>query len=51
MAFLGLPEFVKTKRACGRPKDLLDLELLREAGLLPVDKPRKPARLRAPKKK
>jgi hypothetical protein len=37
IAFLGLAEFVKTKRACGRPKDLLDLELLREAGLLPRD--------------
>lgn len=35
VGFLGLVEFVKTKRACGRPKDLLDLELLREAGLLP----------------
>lgn len=32
--FLGLAEFVKTKRACGRPKDLLDLELLREAGVI-----------------
>jgi hypothetical protein len=36
IGFLGLAEFVKTKRACGRPKDLLDLELLREAGLLPA---------------
>jgi hypothetical protein len=35
IGFLGLAEFVKTKRACGRTKDLLDLELLREAGLLP----------------
>ncbi len=40
VAFLGLAEFVKTKRACGRPKDLLDLELLREAGLLPVERAR-----------
>ena len=32
--FLGLREFVLTKRAAGRTKDLLDLELLREAGLL-----------------
>jgi hypothetical protein len=38
IAFLGLAEFVKTKRACGRPKDLLDLELLREAGLLKARK-------------
>ena len=36
IGFLGLAEFVKTKRACGRTKDLLDLELLREAGLLPA---------------
>lgn len=35
VGFLGLAEYVKTKRACGRPKDLLDIELLREAGLLP----------------
>lgn len=35
VGFLGLVEFVKTKRACGRPKDLLDLELLREAGIWP----------------
>lgn len=40
IAFLGLAEFVKTKRACGRPKDLLDLELLREAGLLTARKAR-----------
>jgi hypothetical protein len=32
--FLGKAEFIKTKRACGRIKDKLDLELLREAGLL-----------------
>lgn len=32
--FLGLKEFVRTKKRAGRPKDLLDLELLREAGLL-----------------
>jgi len=37
IAFLGLAEFVKTKRAYGRPKDLLDLELLREVGLLRAD--------------
>lgn len=37
------------KRACGRPKALLDIELLREAGLLPA-KPRvrrRPAKRRA----
>lgn len=34
VAFLGLAEYVKTKLACGRPKDLLDLELLREAGII-----------------
>jgi hypothetical protein len=48
VGFLGLAEFVKTKRACGRPKDLLDLELLREAGLLTAKtrkrKPRPPRR-------
>ncbi len=44
IAFLGLTEFVKTKRACGRPKDLLDLGLLREAGLLPAKK--RPAKRR-----
>jgi len=32
--FLGKAEFVKTKTATGRTKDKLDLELLREAGLL-----------------
>jgi len=51
VAFLGLVEFVKTKRACGRPKDLLDLELLREAGLLPAEpagsSPKKKRRIRA----
>jgi hypothetical protein len=36
--FLGLAEFVKTKRACGRPKDSLDLELLREIGVLPAER-------------
>lgn len=33
---LGLECFLRNKRASGRPKDLLDIELLREAGL-PVD--------------
>lgn len=50
VAFLGLAEFVKTKRACGRPKDLLDLELLREAGLLPA-KERQSAHPRKPRPK
>jgi hypothetical protein len=36
MPFLGLRELVRNKRAAGRPKDLLDIELLREAGA-PVD--------------
>jgi hypothetical protein len=44
VGFLGLAEFVKTKRACGRPKDLLDLELLREAGLLEAKKAVRKAR-------
>lgn len=35
--FLGKAEFIKTKRATGRTKDKLDLELLREAGLLDDD--------------
>lgn len=34
IGFLGLAEFVRTKRATGRPKDLLDLELLREIGVI-----------------
>lgn len=32
MPFLGLRDLVRNKRAAGRPKDLLDIELLREAG-------------------
>lgn len=47
VGFLGLAEFVKTKRACGRPKDLLDLELLREAGLYPLAARRKRTRTRS----
>jgi len=35
---LGLKEFVRTKKCAGRPKDLLDLELLREAGVIPPSK-------------
>ena len=34
IAFLGLAEMVRTKKAAGRTKDLLDLELLAEAGLI-----------------
>jgi hypothetical protein len=44
IAFLGLAEYVKTKRACGRTKDLLDLALLEEAGLLRAEKAKKPSR-------
>lgn len=36
LPFLGLRELVRNKRATGRAKDLLDVELLREAGA-PVD--------------
>jgi len=32
--FLGKAEYIRTKRAAGRPKDLADLALLREAGLM-----------------
>jgi hypothetical protein len=32
LPFMGLRELVRNKRAAGRPKDLLDIELLREAG-------------------
>lgn len=34
ISFLGLAEMVRTKRAAGRTKDLLDLELLAEAGII-----------------
>jgi hypothetical protein len=43
IGFLGFAEFVRTKRACGRPKDLLDLELLREAGYSLPRAPRRKA--------
>ena len=46
VGFLSLASYVKTKLACGRTKDLLDIELLREAGLLQG----KPATKRAAKK-
>jgi predicted nucleotidyltransferase len=35
--FLGKDEYVRTKRAAGRPKDLADLALLEEASLLDDD--------------
>ena len=34
LRFLGLSQLVTNKQASGRTKDLLDIELLREAGLL-----------------
>lgn len=34
LSFLGLRELVTNKTASGRTKDKLDIELLREAGLL-----------------
>ncbi len=34
LRFLGLTQLVANKQASGRTKDLLDIELLREAGLL-----------------
>ena len=37
VAFLGLAEMVRTKRAAGRTKDRLDLALLAEAGLIDDD--------------
>jgi len=33
LPFLGLRELVRNKRSVGRVRDLLDIELLREAGL------------------
>ena len=38
---LGLATYVLNKAATGRPKDRLDLELLRERGLLPKNKPQR----------
>ena len=32
VSFLGRAELIQNKRASGRPKDLLDIELLREGG-------------------
>ena len=37
LRFLGLADFVATKKACGRTKDLLDVELLKESGLWEED--------------
>jgi hypothetical protein len=39
---LSLEDLVINKRATGRTKDLLDIELLREAGVLPDDEVPKP---------
>lgn len=33
LPFLGLSDLIRSKRAAGRPKDLLDIELLRELGV------------------
>ena len=33
LRLIGLPDFVATKKASGRPKDLLDIELLKESEL------------------
>jgi hypothetical protein len=41
IAFLGLEQYVTNKRASGRPKDLLDLALLDEAGITKPKKGRK----------
>jgi hypothetical protein len=37
LRFLGLADFVATKKASGRTKDLLDIELLKESGLWDED--------------
>lgn len=38
---IGLAALLKNKRAAGRPKDLLDVELLRERGVVPAKKARR----------
>ena len=45
VAVLGVQEFVKNKRAAGRPKDLADVALLEESQLTtpPRGKPRRPS--------
>lgn len=50
IGFLGLKDFLRTKRACGRPKDLLDIELLREIGVAAPAK-KTPERLRTAQKR
>jgi hypothetical protein len=40
---IGLAALLKNKRAAGRPKDLLDVELLRERGVVHTKKARKPS--------
>ena len=37
LRFLGIADFVTTKKASGRTEDLLDVELLKEAGLWEED--------------
>lgn len=37
LRFLGLADFVAAKKASGRTKDLLDVELLKESGLWEED--------------
>ena len=37
LRFLGLTDFVATKKSSGRTKDLLDIELLKESGLWDED--------------
>ena len=37
LRFLGLKDFIATKKASGRTKDLLDIELLKESGLWDED--------------
>lgn len=38
VSVIGLAALLKNKRAAGRPKDLLDVELLRERGVVPAKK-------------
>jgi len=38
---IGLAALLKNKRAAGRPKDLLDVELLRERGVVPAKRARR----------
>lgn len=47
IAFLGKDAFIANKKASGRPKDLLDIELLREIDLVRKARVRKTRRARA----